>query len=104
MAAQLSDRAHHTVSAVVVTVGLVCAGMLSAGPAAAVAPVAVTANPGTISTVVGGVGGPGKATTVALGSVFADLCGVSYSNGSLYLADGSTIRKVSQQTDWLSTP
>src|SRR5690349_7834290 len=52
---------------------------------------------GTISTVVGGVGGPGKATTVAL----PNPCGVSFASGSVYLGDDSDIRRMSQ-TGWLT--
>jgi len=59
---------------------------------------------GTISTVAGGVGGPAEATKVALASSFAGLCGVSYGDGDLYIADGSMVRKVSPQTDGLTTP
>jgi hypothetical protein len=55
---------------------------------------------GIISTVAGGVGGPAKATRVAVG----DLCGVSVGDGFLYAASGSTVRKVSPQTDQLTTP
>jgi hypothetical protein len=54
---------------------------------------------GTISTFAGGVGGPGPATTVAIGSA----CGVAYASGSVYVADGP-LRKVSAQTDGLTTP
>jgi trimeric autotransporter adhesin len=55
---------------------------------------------GIISTIAGGVGGPAKATRVAVG----DLCGVSVGDGFLYAASGSTVRKVSPQTDQLTTP
>jgi hypothetical protein len=55
---------------------------------------------GVISTVAGGVGGPAKATDVGL---FAP-CGVSYSAGSVYAADGSALRKINPRTDWLTTP
>ncbi len=54
---------------------------------------------GTISTVAGGVGGPGKATTVAL----PNPCGVSFASGSVYLGDDPAIRRISQ-TGWLTTP
>jgi trimeric autotransporter adhesin len=59
---------------------------------------AVTA--GVISTVAGGVGGPGKATKVAI----SEPCDVSYAAGSFYVGDTSTVRKVDAQTDRLTTP
>ena len=65
-------------------------------PAAGGGHAAVT---GTISTVAGGVGGPGKATTVAL----PNPCGVSFASGSVYLGDDADIRRISQ-TGWLTTP
>ena len=54
---------------------------------------------GIISTVAGGVGGPAKATRVSVGG----LCGVSVGNEFLYAASGLTVRKVSPQTDQLTT-
>ena len=56
-------------------VGGVAGGGASAATAAAV--------PGTITTVAGGVGGPGRATNVPL----FDPCGVSVANGLLNIAD-----------------
>jgi hypothetical protein len=56
-----------------------------------------------ISTVAGGVGGPGQATTVPVEVADAP-CGAVYGNGYLYLADGLTVRRVSQRTDGLTTP
>ena len=53
---------------------------------------------GFISTVVGGVGGPGKATRVAV-----DACGVSYANGHLYVASTQSVRVVAPSTDKLAT-
>jgi len=55
---------------------------------------------GVITTVAGGVGGPARATGVGLASA----CGVSFAGGYLYVADGSTVRRVSQHKDWLTTP
>jgi trimeric autotransporter adhesin len=54
--------------------------------------------PGSISTVAGGVGGPGPATSVAIGP-----CGVRWADGSLYIGDGSTVRRVSTATGALTT-
>ncbi len=48
----------------------------------------------------GGVGGPGKAHSVALGS----LCGATFGAGRLYLADAWSVREMNPQTTWLSTP
>jgi secreted PhoX family phosphatase len=53
-----------------------------------------------ISTVAGGVGGPGKATAVGLPAA----CGVSFAGGALYIADGGTVQQVSPATDQLTTP
>jgi len=67
---------------------------------------------GVISTVVGGVGGPARATRVAIPAV----CGVAFSHGSLYASATSTmggiansggtfaVRKVSMPTGRLTTP
>ncbi|HEY3734538.1 MAG TPA: hypothetical protein VGL63_11535 [Streptosporangiaceae bacterium] len=55
---------------------------------------------GIISTVAGGVGGPGPAMDVAIASP----AGVMFSGGYLYVADGGSVRKVSPQTGWLTTP
>jgi hypothetical protein len=53
---------------------------------------------GTISTIAGGVGGPGPATSVAISP-----CGVRWAGGWLYIGDGSTVRRVSAATDALTT-
>jgi hypothetical protein len=53
--------------------------------------------PWTISTLAGGDGGPGTATSVALKP-----CGVSYGNGSPYVGNG-VIQKVSPVSDRLTT-
>src|SRR5215470_7143864 len=58
------------------------AGRAGAAPGAA-------APAGTITTVAGGVGGPARATAVAL---FA--CGVASQHGSLFVADGPAVRRV----------
>src|SRR5579884_4355724 len=75
----------------------VAAPLALAGTPASALTGATTA--GIISTFAGGVGGPGPATTVAIGSA----CGVAYAPGSVYVSDGP-LRKVSAQTGGLSTP
>ncbi len=59
---------------------------------------------GDITTVAGGVGGPGAGTAVSLGSGRSGVCGVSYGSGALYVADSQVVRQVSPQTGGLSTP
>jgi trimeric autotransporter adhesin len=58
---------------------------------------------GVISTVAGGVGGPGKATNVAVNP-----CGVAFSGGYLYAGNAitvvTTVRQVSLSNDQLTTP
>lgn len=53
---------------------------------------------GVISTIAGGVGGPGPATSVAISP-----CGVHWAGGWLYIGDGSTVRRVSAATGALTT-
>jgi len=77
-------------AAVAAALGLAPAG----GPASA-----GTAAAGSISTVAGGVGGPGPATTVGL----RDISGFATAGGQLYVAS-DTVRAVSEQTDALTTP
>jgi hypothetical protein len=55
---------------------------------------------GVISTVAGGVGGPGRATRVDVSYP----CGVSFGAGAVYIAGGQTVRRVNPATDWLTTP
>src|SRR5579875_4126895 len=59
---------------------------------------AIAAASGTISTVAGGIGGPATGTTVAIG----DPTGVTYANGSAIVADGSTVRKLTEASGYLS--
>jgi hypothetical protein len=54
---------------------------------------------GVISTLTGGVGGPGAATKVAL----PDPCGLAVAAGNLYVADDVSLRKVSS-AGFLTTP
>jgi trimeric autotransporter adhesin len=87
------------------TVALIPAAVVAAGgtPAdAATQPAGVArtaAAPGTISTIAGGVGGPAKATRVALRP-----CGVATGGGYLYVNAGNTVRQVNANADWLTTP
>ncbi|HET7247962.1 MAG TPA: hypothetical protein VFJ07_24355 [Streptosporangiaceae bacterium] len=81
---------------VVAVTALAVAGSAGGGASAGAA---VAASPGTISTVAGGVGGPGRATNVPI----TDPCGVSVANGLLYIADNTTVRQV-DSTDRLTTP
>jgi len=93
-------RAVPVLAAVVLVPAMLAA---ASGPARAVAagPRASgrAATAGTITTMAGGVGGPGPATSVAVRA-----CGVSLGNGSLYVASTWSVRKVSPATDALTTP
>jgi hypothetical protein len=73
---------------------------LAAAPAGAAGRGATAAAPGVISTVAGGVGGPGRATGVDVSFP----CGVSFGAGALYIAGGQTVRQVNPATDGLTTP
>jgi NHL repeat len=80
---------------------LACGG----GPAqAGSAGVRSAAATGDITTVAGGVGGPGAGTDVSLGLGNNAVCGVSYGSGKLYVADSDLVRKVNPQTGELTTP
>jgi hypothetical protein len=72
-------------------------------PAGAVAvaghPARAVAAAGMISTLAGGVGGPGPARRVAL----PDPCGLAVAAGNLYVADRDSVRKVSG-AGFLTTP
>jgi hypothetical protein len=57
------------------------------------------AQAGVITTVAGSAGGPAPATSVSV-----QPCGVSLGNGSLYVADSGSVRKVSPAADGLTTP
>lgn len=56
--------------------------------------------PGTITTVAGGVGGPGPANGVPL-----DTCPVSYARGALYVGDdlGAAVRRIGMRSGRLTT-
>jgi len=90
---------------------LAATGALAAvGVPAAVALPAAPARPGdahaaaapqaawTISTVAGSVGGPAKATKVAVSS-----CGLADRGGQVRIAGGTSVRTVSARTGWLTT-
>ncbi len=91
---------------------LAVAALAGSGPAAAAAhrdgstaTHSGTAPAGTISTVAGGVGGPGRATKVALGAgLGSSVCGVSFGAGHVYIGADDTVRQVTPATDWLTTP
>jgi hypothetical protein len=59
----------------------------------------LAAEAGVISTLAGGVGGPARATRVALSH-----CGVAFSAGFVYAGARDAVRKVSLRTGWLTTP
>jgi hypothetical protein len=60
---------------------------------------------GTISTIAGGVGGPGRATKVALALGFSTrVCGVSAGGGHAYIGASTLVREVTPGTSQLSTP
>ncbi|HEX4091900.1 MAG TPA: hypothetical protein VHZ33_24570 [Trebonia sp.] len=83
----------------VVASGLAGAGgSARAGTGAGVSPLPGADSGGIISTVAGGVGGPGPATSVAMSP-----CGLRMAGGSLYIGDDSTVRRVSAATDALTT-
>ena len=97
-------------AAVVSVLALVSAASAAAlawggGPAqagsAGVRSAAVTGN---ITTLAGGVGGPGAGTDVSLGLGQNAVCGISYNSGALYVADSDVVRLVNPQTGGLTTP
>jgi hypothetical protein len=71
---------------------LVLAGIGAAGPAAAAAP-----KPGTLSTVIGGPGGPGPA-----GNVSMTPAGLKFAGGALYIAAEDAVYRVRPDTGWLT--
>jgi sugar lactone lactonase YvrE len=91
---------------------VVAAGLVLAGGNGGVAAaghrggVGASTAAGIISTVAGGVGGPGRATRVSLsgGVPFSvSPCGLAATPGGVYVGDTSTVRKISL-TGWLTTP
>ena len=83
---------------------LLAAGASGLALASAVTPAAVAGAPrpasaaGTITTVAGGAGGPGPATSVAVSP-----CGIRVAGGSLYVGDAYSVRKISTSTGRLTT-
>jgi trimeric autotransporter adhesin len=80
-------------------VTVVVAAGVGVTPAAAAVGGARALAAGTISTVAGGVGGPARATGVAL----SDPCGVTWAGGSVYAGTAGAVRKVSS-AGVLTTP
>ncbi len=93
-------------AAALVSAALVSAALAGGGPAAAAAHSDDVAVPrtgtaaGVISTAAGGVGGPARATSVALDNP----CGVLFTGGRLYVASGGTVREVDPAAGGLRTP
>jgi len=97
-------------------VALSIAGLLAAGGGGAQAAARLgsqgtpreplTSRAGVISTVVGGVGGPARATTIALSAVpgVAVPCGVTYGGGEVYIGSNLSVRAVNPVNDRLTTP
>ena len=74
------------------------AGAARAGARTGTGPPPGSVRGGVISTIAGGVGGPGPATSVAISP-----CGVRWAGGWLYIGDGATVRRVSAATGALTT-
>ena len=97
------------------TIVTVLAGSGTTALAASAAPAGGTTGPtaravpagGSISTVAGGVGGPGTGTGISLSDANGPACRlpntVTFAAGNLYIAEGS-VRKVSERTGLLTTP
>jgi hypothetical protein len=96
-AAMANRRAARLACAAVAGLALGAAGLAGAAGARAASPTGSAAG-GIISTVAGGVGGPGPAPSVAVSP-----CGVDWAGGWLYLGDGSMVRRVSAATGALTT-
>src|SRR5215472_17461685 len=65
--------------------GLALAGLAVAGLVPGAPPAVASPAPGAITTVAGGVGGPGPAVSIAL----SQPCAVTYAGGSIYFTDDS---------------
>src|SRR6266516_2080890 len=89
-------------AAVTMAAAMVPAVALASGggrAAAAGHPARAVAAAGVISTLAGGVGGPGPATQVSL----PDICGLAVAAGNMYVGDRGSVRKISS-TGSLTTP
>jgi hypothetical protein len=86
---------------VVVAAGAAAAWLSVSGDAAPPEESARTGGPapGTITTVAGGVGGPGPATGIPIAT-----CPISVTGGALYAGDGGAVRRIDTRTGWLTTP
>jgi trimeric autotransporter adhesin len=76
------------------TVAALAGGAGRAAAAAGTSPAVA----GDISTVAGGPGGPDRGTNVSL----AEPCGVSYSGGAVYIANGLSVQRLNTGTGWLT--
>jgi hypothetical protein len=94
----LSRRVARLACAAVAGLALGAAGLAGPAGARAWASPAGSFPGGIISTVAGGVGGPGPAPSVAVSP-----CGVDWAGGWLYIGDGSMVRRVSAATGALTT-
>jgi hypothetical protein len=92
-----ADRSMRAVAGA--TAAVVLGGVLAGAGQAGAARAGAAVPAGTITTVAGGVGGPAKATTVAVSP-----CGARFAGGSLYAGDIAAIRQISPASDQLTTP
>lgn len=88
-------RRHGRLQALVVSLGL---GMTMFSQGADTVASAASIPAGTITTIAGGIGGPGPATSIGLAP-----CQSVEVGGHLYITDLSDVREVSTRTDWLTT-
>jgi hypothetical protein len=77
---------------------LVPALIAAAGPASASVRAHQDTAAGTISTVAGGIGGPATGSTVSL----SDPAGVTYAGGAVYIASGTTVRKLNPASGYMT--
>ena len=84
----------------IATVSVTAAAAALSGGSVGAAAVARAEAPaaGSISTVAGGVGGPGTSTTVAINYP----CGLNSAAGKLYVGDG-LVQEVNERSDWMTT-
>jgi hypothetical protein len=99
-AARTHGRALAIGAAAVIAVGAAAAWLWA--PAGAAPPAGSARGgpaPGTITTVAGGVGRPGPATSIPIST-----CPISVADDALYSGDGSVIRRIDTRTGWLTSP